>query len=146
MRVADPLLPDTEETAQIEDALARALNLKGLALKDAAILQKMDDGTPPLTLPKVMTAGGEFDKRAMLATLADLQALIGHAEKMAGRLAERMRSGEIAPRPLCGKDGKGPFENCDYAAICRADASQKQGNAQVMQDMDLDELLARINP
>ena len=146
MRVADPLLPDAEETAQIEDALARALSLKGLALKDAAILQKMDDGTPPLTLPKVMTAGGEFDKRAMLATLADLQALIGHAEKMAGRLAERMRSGEIAPRPLCGKDGKGPCENCDYAAICRADASQKQGNAQVMQDMDLDELLARINP
>ena len=83
---------------------------------------------------------------ATLATLADLQALIGHAEKMAGRLAERMRSGEIAPRPLCGKDGKGPCENCDYAAICRADASQKQGNAQVMQDMDLDELLARINP
>lgn len=145
MRVADPLLPDAEETAEIEDALARALSLKGLALKDAAILQKMDEGTPPLTLPKVMTAEGEFDKRAMLATLSDLQALIGHAGNMAGKLAERMRSGEIAARPLCGKDGKGPCENCDYAAICRADVSRHQGNAQTMQDMRLDELIEQIN-
>lgn len=145
MRVADPLLPDAEETAEVEGALARALSLKGLALKDAAILQKMDSGTPPLTLPKTLTAGGEFDKRAMLATLSDLRALIGHAQSMAGQLASRMRSGEIAAAPLCKKDGKGPCETCEYAAICRSDVSSNRDNAQFMQEMGLDQLIEKVN-
>lgn len=145
MRVADPLLPDQEETAQVEDALARMLCLRGVALKDAAILRRMDEGTPPLTLPKTLTADGGFDKRAMLATLEDMRALIAHAEKMAAQLAERMRAGEIAAAPLCGKGGKGPCEYCEYAAICRQDAGRAPQNAQALPEMRFDELLERIN-
>ena len=145
MRVADPLLPDQEDTAQVEDALARALCLRGVALKDAAVLRRMDEGEPPLTLPKVLTAGGDFDKRATLATLSEMRDLITHAGAMAAQWAQRMRAGEIAASPLCDKRLKGPCEFCDYAAICRRDVSRAPENARVMQDMRFDELLDKIN-
>lgn len=145
MRVADPLLPSEEETEQIEDALARTLCLRGVALKDAAILKKMDDGEPPLTLPKVLTAKGEFDKRAMLATLEDMKALIDHAGSMAKQWAERIYDGEIAAAPLCDKRRNGACDHCDYAPICRSDLSRGIDNARMMQEMKLDELLEKIN-
>ena len=145
MRVADPLLPSDEETEQIEDALARALCLRGIALKDAAILKRMDDGEPPLTLPKVLTAKGEFDKRALLATLEDMKALIGHAGQMARQWAEKIYDGEIAAAPLCDKRRNGACDHCDYAAICRRDLSRGFDNARMMQEMKFDELLEKIN-
>ena len=145
MRVADPLLPDQEDTAQVEDALARALCLRGVALKDAAILRRMDEGEPPITLPKVLTADGSFDKRAMLATLDDLRRLIGHAEGMARKWAEKMREGEIRPLPLCDKNMKGPCDHCAYAAMCRRDAARAPENARSMQEMAFDQLLEKIN-
>ena len=145
MRVADPLLPDQEDTAQVEDALARALCLRGVALKDAAILRAMDDGTPPLTLPKVLTADGGFDQRAMLATLEDLSGLIRYAGEMAAQWAEKMRAGEIDAAPLCDQKLKGPCEYCDYAAICRRDVSRAPENARLMQEMRFDALLEKIN-
>ena len=145
MRVADPLLPDQEDTAQVEDALARALCLRGVALKDAAILRAMDDGTPPLILPKVLTADGGFDQRAMLATLEDLSGLIRYAGEMAAQWAEKMRAGEIDAAPLCDQKLKGPCEYCDYAAICRRDVSRAPENARLMQEMRFDALLEKIN-
>ena len=145
MRVADPLLPTEEETEQIEDALARALCLRGVALKDAAILKLMDDGEPPLTLPKVLTSKGDFDKRAMLATLSDMKALIGHAGDMARQWAERIYDGEIAAKPLCDKRRNGACDHCDYAPICRRDLARGIDNARVMQEMKFDELLEKIN-
>ena len=69
----------------------------------------------------------------------------GYAEKMAAQLAERMRAGEIAAAPLCGKGGKGPCEYCEYAAICRQDAGRAPQNAQALPEMRFDELLERIN-
>ena len=145
MRVADPLLPDQEDREKIEDALARALCLRGVALKDAAILKRMDDGNPPLTLPKVMTADGDFDKRAMLANLEDLRQLITYAGEMAQKWAMRMREGEIGAKPLCDKNLKGPCDRCDYAAICRRDVSRYPENARMMQEMKFDALLEKIN-
>lgn len=145
MHVADPLIPDQEDLSQIEDALARALCLRGVALKDVAILKRMDDGKPPLTLPKVLTADDGFDKRAMLATLEDLRKLIFYAGNMAQKWAERMRAGEIDAKPLCDKNMKGPCDHCDYAAICRRDVSRFPENARIMQEMRFDELLERIN-
>ena len=145
MRVADPLLPSEEETEQIEDALAHALCLRGVALKDVAILRLMDDGEPPLTLPKVLTSKGDFDKRAMLATLDDMKTLINHAGEMAKQLAERIYDGEIAAKPLCDKRRNGACDHCDYAPICRRDLSRGIDNARMMQEMKFDELLEKIN-
>ncbi len=145
MRVADPLLPDQEDTEQVEEALARALCLRGVAIKDAAILRRMDDGAPPLTLPKVITADGGFDKRAMLATLSELESLIRYAGEMAKKWAEHMREGEISAKPLCDKNLKGPCEMCDYAAICRQDVLRRPENARIMQEMRFDSLLEKIN-
>ena len=145
MRVADPLLPDQEDTQQVEDALARALCLRGVALKDAAILKRMDEGEPPLTLPKVLTSDGGFDKRAPLATLSELRGLIRHAEEMARKWAERMRAGEIAAAPLCDHRRKGPCDACDYASICRRSVSRTPDHIQTLDEMSFDQLLEKIN-
>ena len=145
MRVADPLLATEEETEQIEEELARALCLRGVALKDVAILKLMDEGNPPLTLPKVLTAKEDFDKRAMLATLEDMKALIGYAGQMARKWAERIYDGEIAAAPLCDKRRNGACDHCDYADICRRDLSRGIDNARMMQEMKFDELLEKIN-
>ena len=145
MHVDDPLLPDDGEKAEIEDALARLLRLRGVALKDAGILQKMDAGDPPLTLPRTMLTNGGFAKDAMLATLEDMKKLIGHAEKMACAFAEKMRRGQIAASPLCAKDGSGPCDYCEYASICRSNSTQFPENARKMQEMKFDALLEKIN-
>ena len=145
MHVDDPIIPDKEDLEQVEDALARELRLKGVALKDAAILKRMDDGTPPLTLPPVLTASGEYDKRPMLATLDEMGRLIQHAGSMAAQWAEKMRAGEIAAAPLCDEKLKGPCERCDYAAICRRDVSRTNESARIIGRMKFDELLEKIN-
>ena len=143
MHVADPLLAGSPALQDVEDALARELKLRGIALKDAAILRRMDDGDPPLTLPKMLTKDDGFDKRAMLATLQDLRALIGHAEEKARLWAERMRAGEIAAAPLCDKNGIGPCANCEYAAICRRDPTQSD-SVRTLPDMDFPTLLEKV--
>lgn len=145
MHVADPLTEDQENLEKVEEALAKALQLKGVALKDAAILRKMDEGNPPISMPKTLTSDGGFDKRAVLANLSEMQDLIGHAEKMAAQLAEKMRSGEIQASPLCDKNGTGPCQFCDYAAICRRDVGKMPENARMMQEMHFDELLEKVN-
>ena len=145
MRVYDPLLPDPDTAADIEDALARALSLRGVALRDAAILRRMDEGTPPLTLPKVLSKDGSFDQRAMLASLEDMYRLIRHAEKTAAQLALRMQSGEIAAAPLCDKNLKGPCELCDYASVCRRDVRRSPGDARILPGMDFGALLEKLD-
>lgn len=146
MYVFDPLLPDPDTAADIEDALAKALALRGVALKDVSILQRMDAGSPPLTLPKVLTKDGGFDNRAMLATLQEMGSLIRHAEKTASQLAERMHAGEIAAAPLCDKSLKGPCDFCDYAAICRRDTRRSPHDARILPAMSFEELLEKIDP
>lgn len=145
MHVADPLVPEKEDLAQIEDALARELSLKGVMLRDAAILRLMDGGDPPLTMQKALNADGSFSKTAPLAALPDLFALIAHAEKLARALAEKIRSGDIAAHPLCDASGEGPCRLCDYAAICRKGALRSPENSRLMQEMKFDELLEKIN-
>ena len=145
MQVADPLLPDQEDTQKVEDALARALCLKGIALKDAAILRRMDNGEPPLTMQKTLTADGGFDKRVPLATLEDLKKLILFARGMAEKWAERMLAGEITASPLCNKNRNGPCDHCDFAAVCRRDVTRMPGNIRFMDSMTFQELLDKLN-
>lgn len=145
MQVADPLLLSPAEQAEIEDELARMLQLKGVALKDAAILEKMDAGTPPLTLPKMVLKDGGFDKRSMLASLPDLHALIGHAASCAAQLSEKMHSGQIKAAPLCDKNGKGPCDFCDFSGICRKGTRRSGDGQRTMEDLSFSELLEKIN-
>lgn len=144
MHVTDPLVPEKEELDQIEDALAKELCLRGVMLRDAAVLKRMDEGDPPLSIPKAVNADGSFSKTAPLAALDDLYRLIAHAEKLAETWAEKIRAGEIAARPLCDKNGDGPCRFCDYAAICRKGAARFPENSRLMEDMKFDELLEKI--
>ena len=145
MHVADPLLADEKEQAEIEDALARMLMLRGVALKDVAILEKMDSGTPPLTMPRTVLKDGSFLKGSPLASLPDLHALISHAAECAGQLAEKMHSGHIQASPLCDSNGNGPCDRCDYAAVCRKDIRRGNSAVRSMDNLSFDELLEKIN-
>lgn len=145
MHVADPLLATEKEVNDIEEELAKMLQLKGVVLKDVAILQKMDNGEKPLSLPKMVLKDGTFDKRSMAASLSDLHGLIRHAASCAAQLSEKMHSGLIEAAPLCGKGDMGPCEFCDYAAICRKNAARAPENIRRMEDMSFSDLLEKIN-
>lgn len=145
MQVADPLLDAQEDKTDIEDALARMLSLKGVALKDVAILEKMDSGTPPLTLPKSVLKDGSFDKRSALASLDEMHLLIQHAASCAAQLSEKMHAGHIQASPLCDKNGNGPCAFCDYAAICRKGTAAAPEHNRTMESMTFDALLEKIN-
>ena len=145
MHVADPLLTDEKELADIENALAKKLMLHGVALKDVAILEKMDSGTPPITLPRSVLKDGSFAKGGTLATLPDMHALISHAAECAQKLAEKMHSGHIQASPLCDANGNGPCDRCDYAAVCRKDTSRGNPAIRSMENMSFDTLLEKIN-
>ena len=144
MHVFDPLLEDPGMNQDIEDALARALQLRGVALRDVSVLKLMDNAEPPLTLPKTVLKDGSFDKRAALADLEDMRRLILRAEKMAVQWAERLRSGEIAASPLCTRDMHGPCDTCDYALICRRDVRTAPGDARILPGLRFDEMLLRL--
>ncbi len=145
MHVADPLLATEKEVTDIEEELAKLLQLKGVALKDVAILQKMDNGEKPLSLPKMVLKDGSFDKRSPLASLSDMHGLIEHAAACAAQLSEKMHSGRIKAEPLCSKGNNGPCEFCDYAAICRKNAGRAPENIRRMEDMSFSDLLEKIN-
>lgn len=145
MQVADPLLVTEAEKTEIEDALARLLQLKGVALKDVAILEKMDASSPTLTLPDVLNKDGSFSKRATVATLEEMHQLIRHAADTAAQLSEKMHSGLIKASPLCDKNGKGPCDRCDFSAICRKGTNRTADAVRTMEDLSFSELLEKIN-
>ena len=144
MHVADPLLATEKEQEEIEDELAKMLQLKGVALKDVAILQRMDNSENHLSLPKMTTKDG-FDKRSALASLSDMHSLIRHAASCAADLSEKMHSGLIKAAPLCGKNDNGPCDFCDYASVCRKNAGNSPESIRHMEDMSFSDLLEKIN-
>lgn len=135
----DPLIEDPMDLTLAEQKLAEKLHLKGITLKDARIVQMMDDAQPPMTMPKLLKQDGEFMQHKPVAELQDMRKLLLHARDTARDLCESMRRGDIAARPLTASSS--PCDFCDYAGICRReDSHPRRVNA-----LSFDELLEKIN-
>lgn len=136
----DPLIPDPGDLKLAEEKLAEKLHLRGVTLKDAAIVRLMDDATPPVTMPKLLKNDGEFALGKPVAELEDMRKLLLHARDTARDLCESMRKGGIEAAPLTEKEHS-PCDYCDYAGICRRENSHPRQ----VESLSFDELLTRIN-
>ncbi len=143
--LADPLLPDPGQQADIEQKLAQALSLTGVTLRDVSIIRLMDSGDPPLSMQKLLTKDGEFAKNKQLATLEQMRGLILHAKKTAVTLAESIASGNTAASPLEAAPEDSPCRTCDYRSICRRDALLGCVTPRACEKMSFDELLEKVN-
>ncbi len=140
----DPLLTDPDTKADIESQLAKALSLKGLTLRDASIIRLMDDGKPPLSMPPLLKADGDFAQGKPLATLEEMRLLIQHAENVARHLAEGINTGEIAASPLEFPNENSPCASCEAYHICRRNAPNTAIQPREAVKMTLPELIEKI--
>lgn len=137
--VHDPIIPAPEDLSKIEQKLADALRMKGIALKDAAIIRLMDHGEDMHSLPAYLKADGTPSDNKQLATMEELRALIDRSRALAGKLIGRIQRGECDASPLCHEQ-ESPCTYCDYAAICRTDPTNPE-NIREMGNMDMRQLL-----
>ena len=143
--LADPLLTDPDMKSDIESQLARALGLKGLTLRDASVIRLMDDGKPPLSLPALLKADGDFAQNKPLATLEEMRLLIQHARSVAERLAESINTGEIAASPLSFPNEDSPCTSCEAYDVCRRNAPNSGIVPRTAEKMKFDELIEKIS-
>ena len=143
--LADPLLTDPAGQKDIERKLAQALSLKGLTLKDAAIIRLMDDGTPPLSMPALIKNDGEFYKNKQLATLEEMRQLMEHARKAASVMAEKIRQGLICAAPLTLPGQESPCVRCSMREVCRVDAPDSGVSARQGTELSFDELIEKVS-
>lgn len=135
----DPLIPDPGDLKLAEEKLAEKLHLKGVTLKDAAIVRLMDDATPPVTMPKLLKGDGEFALGKPVAELEELRQLLLHARNTARDLCESMRKGGIEAAPLTEKE-QSPCDYCDYAGICR----RENCHPRQVESLRFDDLIEKV--
>ena len=143
--LADPLLADPDRKADIERKLAQALSLKGITLRDAAVIRLMDDGDPPLSMPSLIRADGDFLKNRQLATLEEMRRLMEHARKAASVMAEKIREGVICAAPLVLPGQESPCVRCSMREICRSQAPDSPVRPRQGSELTFDELIEKVS-
>lgn len=141
--ITNPLIDGDDLKTDLEDALAKALQLNGIVLHDAEVVRLMNDGTGTPGIPAYLKKGGDFRDDAKAASMEQLYGLIGHARKKAGELMQEMMRGDIGVSPL--KIGNSsPCQYCDYSAVCRRDPTDTRCERK-MDKMKFGELLENID-
>lgn len=145
--VRDPQVDSPDDVREAaEEAIARELRLKGVVLADSEVVDAMDHDKPGFSLEKVFNRDGTAAARASAVNLAEMHALLDHAQDTAARLAEEIRAGRMDVSPaVCGTDDACVY--CGYAAVCRRDPHLPGGEKRTLPAMDKQELLQRLtNP
>jgi ATP-dependent helicase/nuclease subunit B len=142
-----PPLEDTnaDTLSAVEDAIAHALRLSGIALRDARILKLMDGYEPPLTMQNMLKKDGEAVKNKPLMTLAQLKNLIAHAHRKATEITALIRSGEISAHPVSVSSGKSECGYCEFTGVCRKDPMTGYGREWPITSMGFEELIQKIS-
>lgn len=99
----------------------KAMQMNGLILNDADVLQAMEADGQGIFIPAKMKADGTPDSRAAVATLAQFGQLKKRAEAILREMAETLRRGDVAAVPAHSERLNG-CAFCDYAAVCGHEA------------------------
>ncbi len=143
--LADPYLADPAERTDIERKLAQALCLKGITLRDAAVIRLMDDGDPPLSMQSLLKSDGDFAKNKQLATLEEMRGLMEHARKAAAAMSEEILRGTICASPLVMEGQESPCARCAMRACCRDRAADSRVMERQGEAMTFDELIEKVS-
>lgn len=142
--VRDPIIESTEDVKETaERAIAKALQLKGVMLADAEVVDAMDAETPGYSVGKVFNADGSLSATANALNLEQMHDLLSHAEDTAARLADEIRAGEIGVSPASTGTWNACMY-CDYAAVCRRDGSLRGCGYRELEKIDRTGLQDRL--
>lgn len=117
-RLENPIVrADSEEKAVKEQR--RRLRLNGVVLADADVLSIMDQGKPPLTLPKYIKNDGSLPQNNRLLSQTQLTDLLDFTQQKAADIAHQIVSGTISRSPLVKTSGRTECGFCPFEGVCR---------------------------
>jgi ATP-dependent helicase/nuclease subunit B len=146
-KIDDPLIKTEEKVIEvIEKEIRKELKMKGLVLKDAQIVRKMDceiEGHSEV-IPVGLKKNGEFYSNSSAVADEEFASILKHVRKLLQEITYEILKGNIAIRPVkVGKRKACDF--CDYHSICQFD-SMFEGNSyqnrKILKDY---EVMKRIN-
>ncbi|MBE0601709.1 MAG: PD-(D/E)XK nuclease family protein, partial [Firmicutes bacterium] len=141
----DPLSKaDEGEPDAVNRDIQKQLQMDGIALSDTAILEAMDAGETPVSIPSAVTKKGDVRKNAKVLDERHIDALMHHSRVRATGFAQRMLAGDIEIRPV----KQGARESCDYcqySAICGYDPLARGAQSTEIYTMSMEELAQRLD-
>lgn len=113
------LCHDGEELKHREDHPFEDFSVKGLLLEDEELLSAQDPDGKGEFLPVKRKKDGSFSGAASLITAEKLGRLSQSVERLFAKLAESLKEGKIAAKPLYRSKDQNACLWCDYRAICK---------------------------
>lgn len=143
--VRDPLVETEEDIREkAEELIASKLQLKGVVLADAQVVDAMDSDIPGYSIGKVFKKDGSVSPYASAYSLEELRALLRHARETAASLAEAIRGGEIAAIPAQIGESWSACDWCGRRAVCGLDPSLPGAKRRALKEMKREELVERL--
>ena len=121
MPISQPVVSDAEE--DIEEKVTEAFRLKGLTLRDAAVVKAGDnllDGGKSSVLHNVKQTG-EDEYEGNVCSRFEMEALLNAAHQTSEQTFARMLEGDMEASPAARKRRKTACDYCDYQSVCRFD-------------------------
>jgi len=143
--ISDPLVKAEEDVKEkAEELIARELQLKGVVLADAQVVDAMDADIPGLSLGKVFNKDGTVASFAQAYSLEEMNALLEHAKKTAADLADAIRQGQIAVSPAAIGESWSACTWCEYRAVCGLDPALPGAQKRTLIELTRQELIERL--
>lgn len=143
--VSDPMVKAEEDVKEkAEELIARELQLKGVVLADAQVVDAMDADIPGLSLGKVFNKDGTVASFAQAYTLEEMHCLLEHARQTAADLADDIRAGQIAVSPAAIGERWNACAWCEYRAVCGLDPSLPGAQKRMLTELTRQELIERL--
>lgn len=122
-QIDDPLIAAADmEAEDIAAAIRKKLRMKGLVLKDVALVRSMDrdlQGESDI-LPLGIKNNGEFSARSSVLDHEEFDLLLHYLQDLLRELGEQMIKGQILIEPVKTEKGSA-CDYCPYHAICQFD-------------------------
>ncbi|HPJ02571.1 MAG TPA: PD-(D/E)XK nuclease family protein [Candidatus Limiplasma sp.] len=141
----DPLSKaDDTQAGAVDVDIQKQLQMDGVALSDTAILDAMDTGETPVSIPSAVTRKGELRKGAKVLDETHLSALMNHTRGKATAFAQGMLKGDITIRPV-RQGARESCDYCDYRAICGYDPLARGAENTEIFSMSMEDLAGRLD-
>ncbi len=145
MPISQPVVSDAEE--DIEGAVTDAFRLKGLTLKDAAVVRASDnqlsDGPSAVLFKVEQTGEGEYG--GSVCSRAEMDELLTLAKNKSVQTLSGMLSGELSASPAALKKGREACLYCDYKSVCRFDPKKPGCRVRLRKTIKQDEFFSLLN-
>ncbi len=119
----DPMIETTEtDPGRVAEELYALAALRGIALKDKAIVEAMDQaiGDKSLVLPVSYKKDGDFTAASNVVTEEEFNTILTHVKKTIVTAAKSIVAGNISVFPF-EYEHKRPCLYCQYRSICQFD-------------------------